>query len=188
MRHGETDSNVKRCFYGSLDVSINDNGIYQSKCLQQIMKNMSVHKIMTSDLKRTIETAQYVFKDAIIPFQKLSEMNEKGFGLWEGLNADEIQEQFPVEWQSWLDEPFTYVPPCAESFLDFKYRVYSGLDKILTEKIDDIACIFHLGVLRLIYQKLVDEHKVFWDIDFPQGSVTVLSFDNGKWQVDKILK
>ncbi|HFI0159153.1 TPA: histidine phosphatase family protein [Streptococcus suis] len=173
MRHGETDLNKKRCFYGNLDVSINQRGREQALVLHTLMQDIPVDKVYVSSLKRSQETAQLVFPASIpIPLKNL---DEKGFGLWEGLTADQIQEQFPLEWEAWLVEPFTYKPPEAEAFGDFQDRVWTETDRLVNEHPrHSLALVAHLGVLRLIYQRLVDPSVLFWDIDFPQGTVTVI--------------
>lgn len=173
MRHGETDLNKKRCFYGNLNVSINQRGREQAQILHTLMHDIPVDKVYVSSLRRSQETAQLVFPASIpIPLKNL---DEKGFGLWEGLTADQIQEQFPLEWESWLAEPFTYKPPEAESFGDFQDRVWTEIDRIIKDYPNQsLALVAHLGVLRLIYQRLVDPSALFWDIDFPQGTVTVV--------------
>ncbi|HEM6220700.1 TPA: histidine phosphatase family protein [Streptococcus suis] len=173
MRHGETDLNKKRCFYGRLDVSINQTGKDQAQSLHTLMQTIPIDKVYVSSLRRSQETAQLVFPiHHPIP---LKNMDEKGFGLWEGLTADQIQEQFPLEWEAWLAAPFTYRPPEAEAFGDFQDRVWTETDRLVNEHPrHSLALVAHLGVLRLIYQRLVDPSVLFWDIDFPQGTVTVI--------------
>lgn len=173
MRHGETDLNKKRCFYGRLDVSINQTGKDQAQSLHTLMQTIPIDKVYVSSLRRSQETAQLVFPiHHPIP---LKNMDEKGFGLWEGLTADQIQEQFPLEWEAWLAAPFTYRPPEAEAFGDFQDRVWTETDRLVNEHPgQSLALVAHLGVLRLIYQRLVDPSALFWDIDFPQGTVTVV--------------
>ena len=39
----------------------------------------------------------------------------------------------------------------------------------------------HLGVLRLIYQYLVNTEADFWSIDIPQGTVLLLE-ENDPWE------
>ncbi|HFI0342464.1 TPA: histidine phosphatase family protein [Streptococcus suis] len=173
MRHGETDLNKNRCFYGSLDVSINQTGKEQAQSLHTLMQTIPIDKVYVSSLRRSQETAQLVFPTS--HSTPLKNMDEKGFGLWEGLTADQIQEQFPLEWEAWLAAPFSYRPPEAEAFGDFQDRVWTETDRLVNEHPgQSLALVAHLGVLRLIYQRLVDPSALFWDIDFPQGTVTVV--------------
>lgn len=160
MRHGETDYNKARCFYGSHDVSINQTGQEQAKSLRQLVKDLSIQAIYTSNLKRSQQTARLVFGDKV--FQTRAGFDEKGFGLWEGLTADQIQAQFPEAWEAWLQAPFDVTPPQAEAFSDFQTRVWQTLDELLEDNpFEQIALVAHLGVLRLIYQHLIPDGTVF---------------------------
>lgn len=60
IRHGETDFNKKRFFYGKADVSINETGKEQAALLHQLMKGKSISRVYTSQLKRTQETAAII--------------------------------------------------------------------------------------------------------------------------------
>lgn len=176
MRHGETDLNKKRCFYGSQDVSINQKGVEQALLLHDAMADISIARVYTSSLKRTIETAKLIFEDHNL-IELCSSLDEKDFGQWEGLDANAIQKQFPKQWQEWLDQPFDVTPPGAESFSHFKERVSLAVKSYFGQYHHNdtaIAIVGHLGVLRLIFQILVAPDANFWDIDFPQGEVILL--------------
>lgn len=169
IRHGETDLNKKRAFYGSLDVPINETGIKQATELKEKMAKKSVDTVITSGLKRAQMTRDIIFPDMVKIIE--TNFNEKGFGLWEGLIADEIEVSFPKEWQAWLDAPFEYIPPGAESFLTFKNRVIAAFEDILEEykQEDSIVIVSHLGVIRVLITYL-DPHQNFWSVDVSQDS------------------
>ena len=86
IRHGETEYNRRHLFYGKTDISLNDTGVQQAYLLNEKLAGMRLEvPIYTSSLKRTIETAELIFPD-----QKkisLNELDEKDFGLWEGLSG-----------------------------------------------------------------------------------------------------
>lgn len=67
MRHAQTDYNRRRCFYGSYDVSINEQGQADAKQLHFLMQEHPVDVIYTSCLKRTQETAQLAFPEKESP-------------------------------------------------------------------------------------------------------------------------
>lgn len=167
IRHGETDLNKKRAFYGSLDVPINETGIKQATHLREKMTEKKVDAVFTSGLKRAQMTGDIVFPDK----SKKSEVgfNEKGFGLWEGLIADEIEAAFPKEWQAWLDAPFDYIPPEAEAFLTFKKRVIEAFKNVLEnyKQADNITIVSHLGVIRVLITYL-DPKQDFWSVEIAQ--------------------
>ncbi|MBF0779537.1 MULTISPECIES: histidine phosphatase family protein [unclassified Granulicatella] len=185
FRHGQTDYNVKRAFYGSSDVPLNETGIQQARTIQIALSSIKIDTVYTSDLLRAKQTAKIVFPNFFS--HPLPQLNEKGFGLWEGLDANAIQEAFPIEWQAWLNDPFAYTPPQAEQFKLFEQRVLSGLNTILKQTQQDkrIAIVAHLGVLRIIYQQLIDKQADFWSIDFPQGEVRIFSWYEEQWHIKK---
>ena len=186
MRHGETDYNKARCFYGSLDISINAKGRQQAEMLRHLMAEVELDDIFTSQLRRTQETAQIVFGE--VPYLSLAGLNERPFGSWEGLNADQIQEKDPITWAAWLDTPFEVTPEDAEPFQEFKERVEETIKKLMIRApADRLAIVAHLGVLRLIFQYLIDPSADFWQIDFPQGTVTCLEQEGSNWNV-RLLK
>ena len=78
MRHGQTDYNRRRCFYGSHDVSINEQGQEDARQLELLMQERTVDAIYTSCLKRTQETAQLAFPERQV--QPIADFDERGFG------------------------------------------------------------------------------------------------------------
>lgn len=184
IRHGETDFNKKRFFYGKADVSINETGKEQAALLHQLMKGKSISRVYTSQLKRTQETAAIIFPDQNPTAYKA--LNERDFGLWEGRTANEIQAAFPLVWEEWLESPFEVTPSKAEPFEKFKERVWSIVQEIRERADPEIVIVGHLGVLRLIYQFLVNMEADFWSIDIPQGTALLLE-DNDPWE-EKLIK
>ncbi|EFX39307.1 phosphoglycerate mutase family protein [Streptococcus parasanguinis ATCC 903] len=184
IRHGETDFNKKRFFYGKADVSINETGKEQAALLHQLMKGRSISRVYTSQLKRTQETAAIIFPDQNPTAYKA--LNERDFGLWEGRTANEIQAAFPLVWEEWLENPFEVTPSKAEPFQKFKERVWSITQEIRETADPEIVIVGHLGVLRLIYQFLVNTEADFWSIDIPQGTALLLE-DNDPWE-ERLIK
>lgn len=180
MRHGETDYNLRRCFYGSEDVPINQTGRSQARQLAGQMQTHPVQTIYSSGLQRSQQTARLAFPGQA--FQPLSRLDERDFGLWEGLTADEIQAGFPQIWSTWLEQPFAVTPPQAEPFSAFQSRVWQQTEALLAGGEEKLAIVAHLGVLRLIYQYLLDRQADFWGIDVPQGRVLVLEEGDQGWQ------
>ena len=155
---------------------------YSNSTIYKLHLNIVISRntIYTSCLKRTQETAQLAFPDRQV--QPIGDFDERGFGQWEGLTANEIEAAFPEDWQAWLEAPFEVTPPEAEVFADFQTRVWAATESLLDSTDESIALVAHLGVLRLIYQHLVDGEAVFWNIDVPQGRVLLLEERDQTWQ------
>ncbi|SET49173.1 alpha-ribazole phosphatase [Enterococcus malodoratus] len=180
IRHGETEFNRRHLFYGTTDVSLNETGIQQAYLLREKFKKLALQApVYTSELKRAIETAEYIF-----PTQtsiSLEELNEKNFGLWEGLSADQINEKFPEEWERWLESPFEITPTNAEKYTDFQNRIWSCFKKLL-RKNQDFVIVGHLGVLRVILKSCFPEFD-FWNIVVEQGNYTMMEAEKDIFKI-----
>lgn len=170
-RHGETTLNQQRKFYGSLDVSIDEKGQQQAAELTEKLSSQPLDIIIRSDTTRTQETAQRIIDDHPNATVYVNgDLNEKGFGDWEGLDADEIEAQDPVTWAQWIEKPFDVTPNGAESFATFSNRVLRAVKAYQAILASDanVLIVAHLGTLRVIHQFWVPG-TVFWNLDFKAG-------------------
>lgn len=180
IRHGETDYNRQHLFYGKTDVSLNETGVQQAYLLKKKIADMEVDTpVYTSCLKRTIETAKLIFPNH--PMISLKDLDEKDFGLWEGLNADQINKKFPAEWKKWLLSPFEVTPTNAEKFSDFQDRILRCVREIL-QKEQDFVLVGHLGVLRVILKNCFPAYK-FWEIALEQGNYTLIEVEGSSFKI-----
>lgn len=62
VRHGETEHNKRKNFYGKLDVGLNEKGEKQSYKVGELLKDVKFNKIYISDRKRTRETAERILE------------------------------------------------------------------------------------------------------------------------------
>lgn len=183
-RHGETTWNLQKKFYGSSDVLLDNTGVKQAQQLAQTIhdNDLTFDVAYCSSLKRTYQTIKPIL-NGDIPLYKLAGLDEKGFGKWEGLDADQIESAYPSEWQHWLDQPFDYIPPEAEDYYAFRRRVQRSLDFVIQTAIKkrqkNILLVAHLGTLRVIEQSLLSSNEIFWNIHFDAGCYSEYNSSDG---------
>ena len=102
IRHGQTDFNRDKKYYGHTDIALNETGISQGKQLAAKLAGEKIEHIYSSDLVRAYEFAQIVCPK--ISIKKYSELREINFGLWEGLTHGELMTQYQEIYQRWIDE------------------------------------------------------------------------------------
>ncbi|AKP66231.1 histidine phosphatase family protein [Companilactobacillus ginsenosidimutans] len=184
-RHGETEWNLQKKFYGTSDVKLDQKGLYQANHLASTLKNNKWQFDIgyCSGLIRTLQTIKPCLSGNTQVIQ-LPDLNEKGFGKWEGLDANEIEAAYPIEWQKWLNQPFDYIPPEAQDFYQFSDHVKKAINQIIDDSIKNdyqtILVVAHLGVLRVIDQYLLNDTHEFWNIHFDAGYYTEFSSDDGQ--------
>ncbi|HLQ39790.1 MAG TPA: histidine phosphatase family protein [Tetragenococcus sp.] len=178
VRHGQTDYNRQRKFYGTTDVPINKTGKSQCQTVGRKLHRHSISKVYTSSRLRAMQSAQLIFPDH--SFIARSFLDEWGFGLWEGLDADEIQAAFPLEWDRWLKDPFGYTPPGAKPYSQFVKVMIAGFEQLLLQE-EDIALVTHLGTIRVLLHYIYPEIS-FWDIALSQENYTCISYDGTSFE------
>ena len=100
-RHGETDWNRNRRFQGHSDTPLNERGREQARELGRALADVDLVGVYSSDLVRARETAELAVAGRGLEVATMPQLRERGFGAWEGLDTEEIQERFPDEFQRW---------------------------------------------------------------------------------------
>ena len=181
MRHGETDYNRQRKFYGTTDVGINEVGRRQCREVETKLATTQIDQILTSSRRRTHESAEIIFPNR--QYEQAAFLDEWGFGRWEGLDADQIQAQFPVEWTQWLADPFGYTPPDTEPYAIHETRIINGFNHLVaTSQWETVALVTHLGTIRVILHHLFPNRE-FWDIALTQGHYTCLEMTHKAFRI-----
>ena len=76
------------------------------------------------------------------------------------MTADEIEAAFQKSGRLGWRPPLRSRLLRQKFFSDFQTRVWAATDRLLDTTDESIALVAHLGVLRLIYQHLVDREAV----------------------------
>ncbi len=82
IRHGETDYNQKKILQGKTNIPLNQTGIDQALKLKEKLKNISFDIVISSPLKRAIETASLIAPSQTIKID--ARLEERDLGDYEG--------------------------------------------------------------------------------------------------------
>lgn len=96
-RHGQTEENLMRIFQGHLPGTLTADGIKQARDLGKELENVSIDCVLSSDLKRVIDTVNYAMADRHLPWEKTELLREIDWGKWTGLTIDSVDKQNPPE-------------------------------------------------------------------------------------------
>lgn len=167
FRHGLTEENKRKAYIGWTDSPVCED--VREALASQCFQPSPYERIVTSDLKRCLQTAKVLFPD-----QKpiaLSEFRELHFGNWEGKTYAELTGD--PDYEDWLNDQYEKVPPHGESYSVFSDRIEKGWQKVLTmmekENTHRIAIVTHGGVIRYLLSKLHEERD-FWEWKVPHGN------------------
>lgn len=133
IRHGESVWNKENRFTGWTNVDLSEKGVEEAKKAGEILKKegFKFTKAYTSYLKRAIKTLNQIL-DVMdldwIPVEKSWRLNEKHYGMLQGLNKSETAEKYGDEqvliWRRSYDVPPTPMDKDDERapFSDVRYN------------------------------------------------------------------
>ncbi|GLC31480.1 alpha-ribazole phosphatase [Clostridium omnivorum] len=186
VRHGETEENKNRYYYGSLDVSLNENGITQAKKAGKALKHIIFDKLYVSERIRTKETAELALGNDIAAV-KDSRINEMSFGVFEGKTYEEIKKLYPKDYKCWEEDWMDFAPNGGESYRDFYNRVESFMDELIKNPCENVLVVTHGGVIRSIYCYVLNgKLDLYWKFSSKNGDISLIKYEYGNIFIDSI--
>ena len=147
IRHGETDMASRFC--GHSDPDLNRVGESQVIRLAEQAVTLGIERIYSSDLRRASRTAAAIAKRIGVDVCYLPALREIHFGLWEGLNWQEIEDRFPKEADRWLREFPLQSAPGGEAYAEFTTRIEAVIASLFEAAAGTrTAIVTHRGVMR----------------------------------------
>ncbi|EFS21405.1 phosphoglycerate mutase family protein [Fusobacterium gonidiaformans 3-1-5R] len=174
VRHGQTQMNADRIYFGKLNPPLNPLGKIQAHEAKKRLETeiTSYDFIHASPLERTKETAEIVnFLGKRISFdERLEEIN---FGIFEGLKYHEIVERYPKEYEESVANWKTYHYETGESLETLQKRVVEYIFSLDLEK--DHLIVTHWGVICSFLSYVMSENlESYWKFKILNGGVVIL--------------
>jgi broad specificity phosphatase PhoE len=149
-RHGETDWNAERRWQGHSDPPLNDRGRTQAGTLADELAAAGVAAVYSSDLRRSVETAQIVAGQLGLAVRTDPRLREVDVGEWSGLTPDEVAVRYPDAHSRWLAYE-SHGWSSGESYEQLADRVVAALVDIAAGHPDDtILVVTHGGPVRAV--------------------------------------
>ena len=133
LRHGQTPMSVQKRYAGRSDVPLTDLGVQQAVAAAKRLASAGLDVIVTSPLRRAVQTAEEVAAATGVPVVTEAGFRETDFGAWEGQTFSEVRERWPAELNRWLADPAA-APPGGESLAEVSERVTAALHRVLSAR------------------------------------------------------
>ncbi len=156
VRHGETDWNAQRRIQGSTDIPLNSTGRGQAQTTGRLLSRREWDGIYSSPLVRAFETARIIATEVgLAEPGTVDAIVERNYGEAEGLNWEQVEQQFPGE---------TPVPG-RETHPEVATRVIPALVSLAKSGPGSaLIVVTHGGVIRSVLNAV--------DPDVAHGSIT----------------
>jgi probable phosphoglycerate mutase len=153
IRHGETDWNTTGRIQGQLDIGLNQRGRWQAQRLADALTDEALDAVYASDLARARDTAHALAQRRGLALQTDAGLRERGFGVFEGLAFDEIEQRFPESARRWRQRDASFGPEGGETLTSFYERAVASLTAVAARhRGQHIAVVAHGGVLDALYR------------------------------------
>lgn len=152
LRHGQTDWNLQGRFQGHSDIPLNARGVWQAREAAGRLKQLTIHRIVSSPLIRALKTAAVIAEYISLPIHVDSQLSERSFGSFDGLVIADVKRKHGLA----PSEPAARIlPPDAEQWPQTLARsrtvVGRWLDDLSTET---ILFVSHDGIFRALSETL----------------------------------
>jgi len=132
-RHGETDHNASGIWQGQLDTPLSETGREQALSAAEALTAYSPSVIVSSDLQRAADTARSLAARVGVQVRYDERLREIHAGLWQGMTAGDVTEQFPAEQAALRAGEDIRRGVHGESLAQVAERTRAAVDEVLTD-------------------------------------------------------
>lgn len=164
LRHGQVAGYEEKRYNGQADVPLTAEGEAQFGLLQLRLQKKAISAVYSSDLSRCQRGAKLIAASHDLEVTVDVQLRELNIGAWEGKTWNELQAEFPQEWQARLANIVNYQVPQGESLADLAARVYPVIAGIVTAHLgEEVVVVAHGGVNRVILLGAIGAplHRIF---------------------------
>jgi|SRR3989338_6580926 len=164
VRHGQTDANKNGILQGQeVDISLNETGIQQVEKSAFILAGKSINSIISSPLKRALQTAEIISRNLSKNIELDDRLKEFSYGSLAGKTWMEIEQETGDGAMREKDQNliFNYHPYGGESIEDVKTRVIAFMKDVQTRYLNkSILITTHGGIIDVVHMLLPQKEKV----------------------------
>ncbi|MRX56602.1 histidine phosphatase family protein [Bacillus idriensis] len=174
VRHGETEWNRLGKLQGRTDIPLNLQGKLQAQECRKYLRDFEYEIVISSPLKRALETAQIINEGEKSQVLVMKEFIERDYGDAEGMTIEERQLAFP-------DKNY----PNQESREFLNERITNGLTKINQDYSDsNIVLVAPGAVINAILAHISDGEIGSGKTKLINACVSSIEFIEEKWRVN----
>jgi len=186
VRHGETEENIKKTYYGEIDCELTAKGIKQAELVRRKLKHINFDKVFCSEKKRAKDTLKRIYEGE--EFIVDSRLNERNFGIFEGKSYKQLQDLFKLEYDDWTKDWKQYSIENGESFEEVYHRVKSFMEELKRESVDNILICTHGGIIRTIYTYILEGClDNYWRFNSKNADLSIIKLEYGYFYIDSII-
>jgi len=156
VRHGETEWNREGRIQGVLDSPLTNEGMIQARRNADILRALSVTRLIASPLGRAAKTANIIAEVTGATYEFDDRLKERDCGAWGGMTWEDAEHSYPDVWRARLENPYGFTPPEGESLADLEPRIRALLAGLEWGERGALALITHGITMRVLLRCLLE--------------------------------
>ena len=157
IRHAQTVWNRDKMIQGQKDSFLTTAGREQSRTWGQKLAALPFDRILSSDLGRTVATAELINQVLKLPKKKTSRLREQDWGDWTGRRIRDIENEIPEELRIMEQAGWQFCPPGGENRRDVWLRSRDALEDASRRwPGETILTVTHEGVIKCLLYGLAE--------------------------------
>src|SRR5256885_14871791 len=181
VRHGATELSAEDRFAGAIDALPSEGGRAEARRLGARLAHESIDFAYASPFQRTMKTAQLIAEPHGIEVRAEEGIREIAHGRWEGKTRDDVEREFPEEYDRYEHDPYSFAPSGGESGLQVTARALPALMQLVEDHRDaQFAVISHKATIRLLLCSLLafDPRRYRDRLNQSPAALNVLDFQD----------
>jgi len=160
VRHGQSEWNLLNQFTGHVDIELSKQGEEEARKAARLIKDITLHKAHTSDLKRAQRTLDLILDELCckeIEIKKHSAIKERNYGDLNGMNKEDAKKKFGEDQFKKYRRSWDVPPPNGESLKDTYCRCIPCFEQEILKDLKDghnVIVAAHGNSLRAIVKHL----------------------------------
>ncbi|HET58044.1 MAG TPA: histidine phosphatase family protein [Deltaproteobacteria bacterium] len=130
VRHGQTQWNHEKRVQGTSDIPLNTLGLTQVERLAESLRVLPIDTIVSSPLKRAIQTANAVNRFHRLPVIIDDNLMELDQGDFEGRSFSDLLASHADFLKQWARDPASVTMPNGESLANLQRRAWSAVESL----------------------------------------------------------
>ncbi len=183
VRHGHSAWNKLGLWTGHTDVSLAPEGHEEAQRAGEILRDVPIHHVQVSLLRRTHETAQVLLAAHGTEVEHVphAALNERHYGIHTGKNKWQVKEEIGDEAFQRLRRAWNEPIPQGETLKDVHARVVPHYEREVLPRVvrgENVLIVAHGNTIRALVKHLEDiDELAIADVEIATGEVLCYELD-----------
>ena len=182
-RHGQTEWNREKRVQGISDIALNEQGVGQANRLAQALRDEPIEAILSSPLKRAVQTAEAVNRFHSLAIEKDGNLSELHQGDFEGRTFPEIMATHADFLRQWAADPASVTMPGGESLAMLQKRSWQTVERIVATGKNTLIVSHNFTIITILCAIEGKDLKQARKFRLSPASRTLVEYENGTGRV-----